>query len=107
MSAYFDRVKSLSENGDAAEAFGGSVYEAYPNLCDSFLGRKNEVGQWCPGPATLMVFCEAGKMKFCLSPKYHHSVCFGTVDDLEDVAGSVERSLHSGACDWKPRGGKK
>lgn len=107
MSHYLDQVNKSLGNGDVLSSSMAEHVEQWPNMVQAFVGRKNELGHWEPGPATLMIFLEGDQMKFCLSPKYTTKVCFGCISDPSMILDSVEQALTTGKCEWKLRGGKK
>ena len=106
MGVYFDHAKhqNFFSNGEVDPL--GSCREAFPELADAFKGMKDENGRWVAGPATLLIFPEGDKLKFCLSPKGVSWVIFGEVGDPQHVFESVDHALTSGRCEKKQRRGK-
>ena len=101
MSGYY--VRRPQENlGPGNEDFANLAGE-YPAIAWALAGRPkdHEAGQ--ESPATLMIFFDSGKLKYCLSPKIGLGVAFGTIDDSSKVMASIERSITEGKYEWKNR----
>lgn len=103
MSIYRDSDKSTSKLGVVDEVLWGDLILELPNLIDAFTGVLDADGRWKHGPATIMLFCEGGKLKFCLSPKFSQSVAFGVVPDPDKPFHSIEQELALGHFEWKNR----
>jgi hypothetical protein len=52
--------------------------------------------------ATLILFSEAGKLKFTLNDRHDAMVGFGSVGSLETILDDVEAMLADGKVDWRP-----
>jgi len=107
MAIWKDQVFSNPDRGNIDENLWGEMVLEYPNLIEAFTGIVDEDKRWKMGPSTLMLFVEGGKLKFCLSPKYTASICFGVVPDPTRAFDSIESELQKGHYEWKPRSTKK
>lgn len=106
MSSWKDQYLSAGSRGVVDENLWGEIILEIPTLVEAMTGSVDDKGSWVMGPATLMMFVEGGKLKFCLSPKYTAKVCFGPVDDVERPFLAIEKALQDGRCEWKARAGK-
>jgi len=101
MSGYYIKRPS-PDNGDRGEDFA-FLAESYPAIAWVLAGRPKDHEAGMEYPATLMLFLDSGKLKYCISPKIGLGVAFGTVDDPTDPMASIERSIVAGAYEWKNR----
>lgn len=106
MSKYLDAVTARDGNGSLEHTDLAEFGESWPELTQAMVGVKGPDGKWLVGPATVMLFLEGGKMKFCLSPKYSSRICFGCVVDPSRALDSIEVALATEKCEWKARGGR-
>lgn len=75
----------------------------FPNLLAALQGDPAEGKTWKVPPATLMLFIEGGRLKFCLSPKHGTRVCFGVVKRPDATVASIEQALADNEFEWKIR----
>lgn len=85
--------------GDAWNAFRA----AYPTLAEVFLGVPSGRDENGRPPCKILIFAEADKLKFMLSPLSGPLVAFGTFSDPIQGFQQLELELASGAYEWKKR----
>lgn len=80
-----------------------TLRQAWPTLGDVLLGKQSAGDE--PGwPACkVLLFMEAGKLKFMLSPIVGDLVAFGTFQDVTGGFDGLEQELASGRFEWKKR----
>lgn len=94
-----------------ANVFGAmsppELREQWPALAAVMEGIYSPDGKQCElPPCTVQLFCELGKLKFCLSPKTGNRIAFGSVSDPSKGMDGLERALQDGHFEWKNRGRK-
>lgn len=101
MSGYY--VKRPEVQLGAGNQDFADLAEEFPAIAWALAGRPkdHEAGEACP--ATIMLFFDGGKLKYCLSPKIGMGVAFGTVDDPSSPMASIEASIREGKYEWKNR----
>jgi hypothetical protein len=52
-------------------------------------------------PATIMLFAEEGRLKFCISPKTGPRIAFGCITDPAKGLGGLEDEIVLGRFEWK------
>jgi hypothetical protein len=101
MSGYF--VKRPQENlGSGNEDFASLAGE-FPAIAWALAGRPKDHPEGQEYPATLMIFFDSGRLKYCLAPKIGLGVAFGTIKDPSKLLDSIEASLRQGDYEWKTR----
>jgi len=77
--------------------------QAWPTLADALLGKPSQGEE--PGwpPCKILIFTEADKLKFMLSPLVGDLVAFGTVSDPLQGFDGIEAELAGGRFEWKKR----
>ncbi len=104
MSGYFIKPPQASPGpGDENFAF---LAEDHPAIAWALAGRDKSHAEGFAYPATLMLFFDSGKLKFCVSPKFGTDVLFGTVEDPTQPMASIESSLQNGKFEWKTKRSK-
>jgi len=77
--------------------------KAFPNLAEAVLGvpyTKDDPGR----PACkILIFAEADRLKFMLSPVTGDLVAFGTFPDSTGGFEALDQELAKGAFEWKKR----
>jgi len=101
MSWYSDVTASNGPNSGKPSDALGPLAADLPHLCEVLDGVKGEDGKWAIPPGSLLIFAEAGKLKFCISPKNWTHVCFGICEMPDRALQSVELALADQACEWK------
>lgn len=101
MSGYYVKRPEV-QVGAGSQDFAGLV-EEYPAVAWALAGRPPGHAEGAEYPATLMVFFDGGKLKYCLSPKIGQSVAFGTIEDPTQPMASIEASIREGKYEWKTR----
>ena len=99
--------QSRWEEANQGKMGGGEEWEALrqalPNLADVLLGvigTKESPGR---PPCKVLIFAEADKLKFMLSPLTGDLVAFGTFPDPTGGFDSLNEELGSGRFEWKKR----
>lgn len=78
----------------------GMMMMEYPLLAQ-FLGRYvDDTGRVVIG-GTLLLFCDTGKLKACLSDKYSQRKAFISLAPGEDPCRQVEALLQANQLDWR------
>jgi len=80
-----------------------ALAEEYPAIAWVLSGRPKDHPEGQEAPATIMVFFDSGKLKYCISPKIGLGVAFGTIDDPTQPMASIEASIREGKYEWKNR----
>lgn len=101
MSGYFIK-KPDQQLGQGNEDFSALAQE-YPAIAWALAGRPNGHPEGAESPATIMLFFDSGRLKYCLSPKVGLGVAFGCIDDPTQPMASLEASLREGKYEWKNR----
>ena len=57
--------------------------------------------------STILVFCEEGRVKVCLSDREEGLVLFRSGRTLEEAVDALEACLVDGSADWRERKGGK
>lgn len=73
----------------------------FPHVWDIFRGRPYSAEDPGRPPATILVFAEGGKLKFCIKPKQGGLVAFGTVEDASRGLHGVDKAIADGHVEWK------
>ena len=103
MARWFDEAKTEAAKGQVDSDLFGDLIEVCPSLVEAFTGTVDESKRWVVGPCTVMIFYEAGKLKFCLSPKFTNKVAFGVIDDPVHPWDGIEKAIENGKLEWKGR----
>lgn len=107
MSKFRESYASAKSVGRAeGEAFDALAAEC-PDLALVMAGEYDEGGNCLVPSCTLMLFLEAGRVKFCLSPKFGPQVAFGTLPDPSKGLQGVDEEIREGRFEWKSRGNKR
>jgi len=80
-----------------------AVRATWPNLADVLFGvpsTKDDPGR---PPCKILLFPEADKLKFMLSPSWGDLVAFGTFPDPTGGFDALEAELAAGRFEWKKR----
>jgi hypothetical protein len=79
------------------------MLESFPALAE-FLGE----GKWEDGSpratGTVLVFCEAGKLKACLNDRDSEMNAFYAADSWAGLWDGLEAKLRNGGLDWRRKG---
>jgi hypothetical protein len=82
--------------------------ERFPELGSLFGGRLNpDNGRVEVPPATITLFFEVSRLKFCVHPRTGHRIAFGSVREALDGLVGVEEALKLGHYEWKARTGQR
>lgn len=108
MSTYEQSFSQAAGERVDAPTVDPSFSGAFPELARLFSGRLNSENGRCEiPPATITLFFEGGRFKFCVHPRTGGKVAFGTVSEpLEGLVG-IEKALAAGHFEWKAKGGQK
>lgn len=86
---------------------GGEEWDAFrqcwPTLADVFFGVPSTKDDQGRPPCKIMIFPEADKLKFMLSPNWGNLVAFGTFPDVTGGFDALEQELAAGRFEWKKR----
>lgn len=108
MSTYESSFATVSHDRVDAPTIPAGFIERYPELALLFGGRINaENGRIEIPAATLVLFFEGGRLKFCVKPRSGGRVAFGTVTDASEGLVGVEEAIRVGHFEWKVSGGQK
>lgn len=103
MSSFNSRWQEAQQGKHGAGEEWDTLRKAWPALADCLLGMLPKDGQ--PGrPAMkILIFTEADKLKFMLSPLVGDLVAFGTFPDVTGGFDGLEAELREGRFEWKKR----
>lgn len=73
----------------------------FPHVWQVFQGRPYTADDPGRPPATILLFAEGGKLKFCIKPKQGGLVAFGTVSDASRGLYGVDKAIADGDLEWK------
>lgn len=108
MSTYLEQAAEVKDAGRGTVLLPAGLADEFPSVAEVFRGSFNEeTGFWNIPPGSLTLFIEGRRLKFVISPRGFHSVCFGTVADASKGLAGVCKAIAEGQCEWKPRGGHK
>lgn len=100
-------LQALASSANDGEKKGTRIVpvefaQAFPVLGQLFGGFTDpDTNQKMPS-CSLSIFCEGGRLKWCLIPKDGPKVCFGTLHDWDNPWESLQAALSKGECEWKP-----
>lgn len=77
--------------------------KSWPTLADVLLGTMPVDDKPGTPPCKLLIFPEADKLKFMLSPTVGDLVAFGTFPDVTGGFDGLEEELRQGRFEWKKR----
>lgn len=80
-----------------------ALRKAYPAISDVLLGCEAKDGQDGRPRCKILIFTEADKLKFMLSPVVGSLVAFGTFPDPTGGFEALEAELAEGRFEWKNR----
>lgn len=75
--------------------------DEFPNLFKLFEGRPSTATAEGRPPATIILTCEGGRLKFVVKPKWGGMVAFGTVSDPSKGMQGLEEAVARGDLEWK------
>jgi len=75
--------------------------QEFPHVYDLFVGRPFTPEDPGRPPATILLFPEGGKLKFCVKPKFGGLVAFGTVQDPSKGMAGLDEAIAAGHLEWK------
>jgi hypothetical protein len=102
MSTYGESYSKVNVDGKQMRYVCDQFAERFPMISQVFAGIYSDDGKVCQvPPASIVIFAEAGKLKFCLTPKHGNRVAFGTVEDPLAGLSGVEAALAGGSYEWK------
>jgi len=105
MSSYQESYSVSGNERVDAPSIPAAFMDRYPELGSLFAGRLNpENGRIEIPAATLTLFFEGSRLKFCVHPRTGNKIAFGTVGDAVDGLVGIEAALKQGHFEWKARG---
>jgi len=96
---WFEAQQGKAGGGEEWEAFRKS----WPTLADVVLGRQSQGEEPGHPRCKILIFAEADKLKFMLSPLVGDLVAFGTFREVTGGFDGLEQELSDGAFEWKKR----
>lgn len=102
MSTYVERFNATTGDTYNRSTVDPEFRGEYPALADVFGGCDQDaaVGKTIPC-ATINLFWEGGRLKFCIIPKGYNQVAFGTVGDPSKGFAAIEAAIQAGHFEWK------
>lgn len=82
-------------------AYVDDAIERFPTLY-AMLAQQKVDGK-VRETATMIVFCEGGRLKFTINDRDDHMIGFGTASSLETILDDVETCLSEDKIDWRPQ----
>lgn len=102
MSTYIQSWRGKGTGRNGSDALSSEFREAYPTLAAVLCGEREGEGAGSEAPrATLNLFEEGGKLKFCILPKEGNQIAFGTIPDPVKGFDAIEVELAAGRFEWK------
>jgi len=107
MSAIDDLYRQATAGLTGMSADLEAFASEFPHVWDIF--RGSPVTPDNPGrpPATILIFAEGGRLKFCIKPKWGGHVAFGTVQDASQGLLGVDTAIRDGHLEWKASKARK
>jgi|SRR5689334_15928805 len=104
MATYKERFDATAGETYNRSAVEPTFREEYPQLADVFSGvpATNGVDKDIPC-ATINLFWEGGRLKFCIIPRGSNKIAFGTISEPEKGFAGLEAALTNGTFEWKRR----
>lgn len=107
MSIYGQTYSSSAGGKEEANALPEEFLSKFPILSEALAGVYDSSGKCKMSKATLMIFLDGGRLKFCISPQGSPRVAFGMLPGVFPSFQTVEDELKAGKFEWKSkRGGK-
>jgi len=75
--------------------------DEFPNIFALFVGRPYTAEDPGRPPASILLFPEGGKLKFCVKPKFGGIVAFGTISDPSKGLIALDTAIANGHMEWK------
>jgi len=94
---YRQATSGLTGMSPDLEAFASE----FPNVWAIFVGTPPAPDNPGRPPATVLIFAEGGRLKFCIKPKWGGHVAFGTVADASQGLLGVDNAIRDGQLEWK------
>lgn len=102
MSTYGDSYRSGKPSSAGGPQVPSEFVSEYPSCAAVLAGIWSDDGKECQvPPASIIVFAEGGKLKFCISPKVGNMVAFGTCEDSSKGLGAIEAAIEGCHFEWK------
>lgn len=89
------------------EALPPEFRESFPALSEFLGGSPAAEGLSEVFPHTVMIFAEAGRLKYCLNCSQSSAVGFGCIQDPAKPMESLELEIAQDKIDWRPRKGSR
>lgn len=107
MSSYIQSWRGKNGSTKASGALPSEFAESYPTLSAVLCGETEGEGVGSRAPkATVNIFEEGGKLKFCICPKEGAEIAFGCFADPVKGFEDLELQLAAQRFEWK-RGTKR
>lgn len=83
------------------------ISSKFPQISQALEGVYDDAGKCIISKATLMVFLDSGRVKFCISPQSIPRCLFGCVPEGSEIISGIESELAAGHFEWKSKRGAK
>lgn len=102
MSSYEDSWRDSLNGHSTGGALPFEFRESFPTVSSVLEGKpETSHGQVAIPPATISIFADGGKVKFCISPKKGPSVAFGCLGDPSKGLDDLEIQLAQNRFEWR------
>jgi hypothetical protein len=102
MATYQERFDAAAEDTYNRSSVEPTFREEYPTLADVFSGiTSRDPNQKDIPCATINLFWEGGRLKFCIIPRGLPKIAFGCLAEPEKGFAALEWALANGAFEWK------
>lgn len=98
------RAAAIGSEGNAVAV--AALATRHPTLALAIQGTVGADASSTVPAITVMIFAEAGRLKFCLRPKWGSAVAFGTLPGISGVEEELEHALVHGELEWRSTRGR-
>lgn len=103
MSSFQSRWEEANKGRIGQGEEWASLRASWPHLAEALLGVPSTKDSPGRPACKVLIFPEADKLKFMLSPNAGDLVAFGTFPDPTGGFDALEEQLAAGAFEWKKR----
>jgi len=101
MSSLHDSYRAALNGSTGLTADLEAFAAEFPHVWEIFRGIPPTGDDPGRPPATILIFAEGGRLKFCIKPKFGGLVAFGTVADASQGLLGVDQAIKDGDIEWK------
>jgi len=102
MASVHDSYSSGTKGKDTRPQVSSDFRFAWPTIACLLEGRFDTEKQVVDiPPMSVAIFCEADRMKFCITSQKASKVAFGVVADPSKPMDSIEQALQQERFEWK------